>query len=308
MKRTAIFLLFIVSALGLNAQIAWLEPADPSPTDTIILTYNSSEGNEALAYYTGIIYLHTGVITQNSIDGGDWKHVIGNWGEDDKRVKMTSIGNGLHQFQFVINDFYGLNPEESPQQLAYVFRSVDGSKVGKTKNNEDVFLNVNGYMPPVKEPAVYLFETRKYLSHTVENDTLIIHTNHGIVQVIPYTKRIIEVKHFKGDQIEYDSSVAVVLIPHKVKIKVKDEVGLLKLATDSVELLIYKNPFQISFVYEGDTIIEEEKGFFKRSDNDGLRFRISENEKIYGLGERANAFNLVGVRLICITGQNMDMR
>ena len=71
MKRTAIFLLFIVSTLGLTAQIAWFEPADPSPGETVTLTYNSSEGNEALADYTGIVYLHTGVITQNSIDGGD---------------------------------------------------------------------------------------------------------------------------------------------------------------------------------------------------------------------------------------------
>jgi len=278
------------------AQIAWLEPADPSPADTAMLTYNSNEGNKALAAYEGTVYLHTGVITQNSIDGGDWKHVVGNWGEDDERVKMTSVGNGLHQFKFVINDMYGLNQEESPQQLAYVFRSVDGSKVGKTKNNEDIFLNVNGYKPPEKEPAVYLFKTRKYLSHSLENNSLIINTDHGIVQIIPFSNRIIEVKHFKGDQIDYDSSVAVVLIPNKVDFKVKDEVRLLKLATDSIELLIHKSPFQISFVYNGDTILKEEKGFFNRSDNDGLRFRISKNEKIYGLGERANAFNLVGAR------------
>lgn len=296
MKRTTIFLLFIISTLGLTAQIAWLEPVDPSPGDAVTLTYNSNEGNKALADYTGTVYLHTGVITQNSIDGGDWKHVVGNWGEDDERVKMISIGNGLHQFQFVINDFYGLNPEESPQQLAYVFRSVDGSKVGKTENNEDVFLNVNEYRPPVKKLAIYLFDTRKYQSHTFKNNTLIINTDHGIVQVIPYTNRIIEVKHYKGDQIDHDSSVAVVLNPRNINFKVKDEVRLLKLATDSVELLINKNPFRISFVYNGDTLLEEEKGFFSRSDNNGLRFRISKNEKIYGLGERANAFDLVGAR------------
>jgi len=57
---------------------------------------------------------------------------------------------------------------------------------------------------------------------------------------------------------------------------------------------IHKNPFYVAFVYNGDTILEEEKGFFKRSDTDGLRFKIQDNEKIYGLGERANSLNLVG--------------
>ena len=97
--------LLLISFIVLNVfiakislgQIASLEPSNPSPNELITLTYNSNEGNRALANYDETVYLHTGVITQNSIDGGDWKHVIGNWGEDDKRVRMTSIGEGLHE-------------------------------------------------------------------------------------------------------------------------------------------------------------------------------------------------------------------
>jgi len=81
-----------------------------------------------------------------------------------------------------------------------------------------------------------------------------------------------------------------------VKFDVSDHVKFIELQTDSLTLVLYKNPFSISFVFEGDTILEEEKGFYKRTDNSGLRFKIDENEKIYGLGERANAFNLVGAK------------
>lgn len=296
MRKTGIVLFIIfISKISLG-QIAWLEPADPTPFDTILLTYNSNVGNKALAGYEGTVYLHTGVITQSSIDGGDWKHVVGNWGEDDERVKMTSLENGLHQFQFVINDFYELRPDEKPQQLAFVFRSIDGAKVGKTDKNEDIFLNVNGFRLPVKEKAKYLFESRKYLSHKVENGPVIFQTENGIVQIIPYTHRIVEVKHFDGGQIISDSSVAVILKPQDVNFNISDNREFLKLQTDSLELLVYKNPFSISFVFEGDTILKEEKGYFKRTDNNGLRFKIAANEKIYGLGERANAFNLVGAR------------
>ncbi|MEE4260212.1 MAG: TIM-barrel domain-containing protein, partial [Bacteroidales bacterium] len=296
-KKTSLLIFIMLLVMGnVLAQIAWLEPSDPTPIESVTITYNSNEGNKALAGYEGTVYLHTGVITQNSIDGGDWKHVVGNWGEDDERVKMTSVGNGIHQYQLVINDFYGLRPDEIPQQLAFVFRSVDGAKVGKTENNEDIFLNVNGYRPPEKEQASYLYETRKYLTHFIEDNTLITQTDHGLVQIIPYTNRIIEVKHFAGDQLTIDSSVAVILQPKNVNFQIVDSIDYLQFHTDNLKLVLYKNPFSISFIYQDDTILEEERGYFSRTDNTGVRFKIDDDEKIYGLGERANALDLTGAK------------
>ena len=159
--RLLLLLTGLLAFIKLPAQVAWLTPSDPSPTDTIVLTFNQNEGNKGLEDWDGTVYLHTGVITEKSIDGGDWKHVTGNWGEDDQRVKMTSIGNGLHQFTFVINEYYQLREEEIVQQLSFVFRNLDGSKVGKTAKNEDIFLPVNGYMCPIKQEAVYIFKNRK---------------------------------------------------------------------------------------------------------------------------------------------------
>jgi len=138
-QRIITLLTIIFCVTVLPAQVAWLTPIDPTPTDTVTLTYNSSEGNKGLVDWDGTVYLHTGAITEKSIDGGDWKHVTGNWGEDDERVKMTSTGDGLHQFTFVINDFYQLREDEVVQQLAFVFRNQDGSKVGKT-NLQNIFL------------------------------------------------------------------------------------------------------------------------------------------------------------------------
>ena len=295
MKRIiAICFLTTVVFGALRAQIAWLNPPDPSPTDTVTLYYNAAEGNKALAGHDGTVYLHTGVITQKSIDGGDWKHVVGNWGEDDPRVKMTALGNDLYKFTFVINDFYGLDPDEIPQQLAFVFRSVNGAKVGKTETNEDIFINVNGYRPPEKTAPVYRFEQRKYVSHKRRGDTLLVHTDHGLTEIIPYTNRIVEVKHFDKDFEVPDSSVAVILTPQHVRYSVEDSRDFLTLTTDSLKLILFKDPFHLAFICDGDTVLQEERGLFSRNDNDGLRFRIQNNEKIYGLGERANGLNLVG--------------
>ncbi len=292
--RLFLLAMCLMALIKVPAQIAWLTPPDPSPTDTVTLTYNQKEGNKGLENWDGIVYLHTGAITEKSIDGGDWKHVTGTWGEDDPKVKMRSVGDGLHEFTFVINDYYNLRKEEVVQQLAFVFRNLNGSMVGKTKFNEDIFLPVNGYIPPVYSAPEYLFETRSYVSHELENNQLSISTTHGQVHIIPFTTNIVLVKNYKGDNIIPDSSDAVIIDPEHIATSLKIENGILRFSTDSLDLIIHKDPYFISYVYQGDTILKEDKGYFERSDNDGLQFRINEDEKLFGLGERAIDFNLTG--------------
>lgn len=292
-KSIIIFLITIIT-IPLTAQVAWLYPVNPETHEKVTLTYNTNMGNMSLAGYEDDIYMHTGIITDKSIDGGDWKHVVGNWGEDDSRTKMKYIGNGLYEFTFVISDFYGLADDEIAQQLALVFRNEDGSKVGKTATNEDVFLPVNGYIPPPPEEKKYLYNNREYMSYLLHDNIIDILTNNGITQIIPYTSNIIEIKHFTTSVIRDDSSSAIIMSPSKVFVDFEETADHLKITTDSITIIANKNPFFLKFIYDNDTILEEEKGLFERSDTDGLRFKIADDEKIYGLGERANALNLVG--------------
>ena len=289
-------LISILFSISLKSQIAWLVPSDPKPNDEVVLFFNPSQGNAAMADYKGIVYLHTGVITDRSLDGGDWKHVIGNWGEADQRVQMTAVGDGTHKFSFNINDFYGLGMDEIPQMLAFVFRSEDGAYVGKTETNEDIFLNVNGYSPPKKTESIYLFEDRKYLSHFKNGQNLSILTDKGLVEILPYTNEIIEVRHHSNSIGYSPKSDAVILEAERLNTEVRDFDDKLVLSTFSTQVIINKFPFNISFKYEDVLILEEEKGFFRKEENSGLRFKYAENEYLYGLGERANAFNLIGAR------------
>ena len=293
-NTSIIILILLLITQFLDAQVAWLTPSNPPVNESVTLTYNSNTGNKALAGYDGIVYFHTGAITERSLDGGDWKHVIGNWGEADQRVKMKSIGNGLFEFKFVINSFYSLQPDEVVQQLAFVFRSENGAKVGKTKTNEDVFLPVNGYEPPVTAKKKYSFKDRQYVSHVLIDSILNILTTSGLTQIVPLTTNIVEVVHFKNSIATSNLSDAAILAPQHPYFKIFNSDTWVRLVTDSLSIVIHKNPYYIAFVYDGDTILQEEKGFFSRTDTDGLRFKIQDNEKIYGLGERANSLNLVG--------------
>ena len=278
------------------SQVAWLTPENPPIDDTVTLTYNSNLGNGGLSGYDGEIHFHTGAITKKSIDGGDWKHIIGNWGKDDEQTRMTNIGNGLYQYTFSISSFYNLREDEDIQQLAFVFRSANGSMVGKTSNNEDFFLPVNGYYPPAKTEKIYDYNARRYITHFDYDSIVEVITDHGTTQIVPYESNIIEIRHYPQNAPKEEKSDAVILKPEGTFNSIIDETNYLKLLTDSLSVIVNKNPFFISFLYDNDTIIKEEKGYFRRSDTDGIRFEIDANEKIFGLGERAVSPDLIGGR------------
>ena len=279
-----------------EAQIVTIQPAGASLDDTITITYDASAGNQALLGSEGSVYMHTGVITGKSLDGHDWKHVVGNWGQDDSRVIMISVGHNRWQKKMVIRRFYGLNPEEKVLQLSFVFRNKIGSKVGKTANNDDILVSVNGYTPPVNKAVSYRWKTRSYVSHHLSNGVLNIETTHGLVQAIPYSGKIVEIKNFPGTLPEKDTSFAVILTPQSPNLNLKELPGWLLLRTDSLTVAFHKNPFYATFVYNGDSLLQEDNGYFERTDNNGLHFKISDNEKLYGLGERAIDFSLTGHR------------
>ncbi len=288
MPKKAISLWVLVFSLGLvRGQAVKIVPPDPSPADTVTLYYNAALGNGALKNYKGDVYLHTGIITGKSLDGHDWKNVVGNWGKPDKKVLMKREGKNLYSFRFVINDLYRLLPETKVLQLTFVFRNADGSVVGKDKNNDDFLIPVFGYKPKEKKKAHYIFKKRKLLSYTVNANVLSVYTDRGLMQVVLYGKGVAEVRNFDKNIPVPDSSVAVILKPEKSYFPVLETANWLKWNTAELDILVHKNPVYTAFVYKNDTLLKENYGYFKRSDNNGLRFGISKGESFYGLGERA---------------------
>ncbi|PLX01571.1 MAG: glycosyl hydrolase [Marinilabiliales bacterium] len=288
--------LILLLAFKIDAQIAWLEPTNPKPSDNVTLYFDATKGNTALKEYEGTVYMHTGVITDKSLDGGDWKHVVGNWGEDDERVKMTNEGDGIHSISFVMNDFYNLRDDETPKMLAFVFRSENGGLVAKTKTNEDIFIPVNDYVIRQKQEADYLFDKRSYVSHFKYGNALKILTTKGLVKIIVYSDKIIEVRHFEKSIENEVNSDAVIMKQQETFSELSDSEEHLVLNVNDLEVVAHKDPFSLSFKYKGKEILKEEIGYFKREDNNGLRFNYDKEEKLFGLGERANSFNLVGAR------------
>lgn len=124
MKR----ILFVLSALfvifSAFGQIT-TSPPYPTDTDAVLLTFDAT--GTPLESYSGDVYTHTGVLLEGD---ENWHHVIGNWGNNTTQPKLTGIGN--HQYTLSvtpsIRDFYDVPANEIIRQMAFVFRSADGSK------------------------------------------------------------------------------------------------------------------------------------------------------------------------------------
>jgi len=292
----AIVLFFVIYQASI-AQVIWLKPENPPVTDSVTLYFNASEGNKALMDFPGNVFLHTGVITNKSLDGHDWKYVVGDWGKDDKSVVMKREGKNLYSFRFVIKSFYKLQPEDVANQLVYVFRNADGSLVGKTSENEDILVPVNGYKPKVQETTGGNKELHKLVRVEQLPTLWNIITDKGTIAVRPYSEGIVEVTYFPGGISKADPSHSVVMKPVNVSLTSEQIPSGYILRNGQMSIIANTDPFYLTYVYKGDTLMSEESGFFSKPGNSGVRFALKPGERIYGTGERAMPMDRRGKKL-----------
>jgi glycosidase len=137
-------LLFLSVSLDGKAQVITTAPALPIENDAVTLTFHADQGNKGLMDFTGDIYAHTGVITNKSTSGSDWKYVQAEWNENTTRLKLTRIEPNTYKLSLTptLREFYNVAEGETIEQLAFVFRNSDGSKTGRNANGGDIFVDV----------------------------------------------------------------------------------------------------------------------------------------------------------------------
>ena len=143
--------LFLVCST-LSAQVIVTVPVYPTDLDSCTVIFDASKGSAGLLNASPPIYAHTGVITNLSTSGSDWKYVLAAWNQNIPKALMTPLGNNLYSIKLLpsIRAFYGVPDGEIIQKLAFVFRNSDGSKTGKEANGGDIFANVYPTMTSVK--------------------------------------------------------------------------------------------------------------------------------------------------------------
>ncbi|MBT5508056.1 MAG: hypothetical protein HOK17_13140 [Flammeovirgaceae bacterium] len=69
-------------AVPVWGQVVTSAPLFPSDLSSVTITFDATKGTGGLAGFSGEIYAHTGVITNQSTSSTDWKYVKTNWGEN----------------------------------------------------------------------------------------------------------------------------------------------------------------------------------------------------------------------------------
>ncbi|MEM9916834.1 MAG: alpha-amylase family glycosyl hydrolase [Bacteroidota bacterium] len=143
MSRFYTFLIccFLVSPF-VEAQVVTTEPVFPQLDDDVTIYFDASKGNGALRDFTGDVYAHTGVITDESTGPTDWQNVIGEWGTADSRTLMTRVGPNRYQLTYNIKDYYDIEDGTEVMEMAFVFRNQTGSIVGRSTDGSDIYTPV----------------------------------------------------------------------------------------------------------------------------------------------------------------------
>jgi len=295
-KKIFVLLLLLGTAIHTFAQVVRLQPANPAVDAEVTVYFNAAEGNKTLMGYTGDVYLHTGVITNKSIDGHDWKYVVGNWGKADPAVLMQREGPDLYSFRMQIRSFYKLKDEDVAQQLAFVFRNADGTIAAKTAGNEDITVPVNGYKPPEKITEKIENPERKIIRIEKRITGWMVYTDQGSVLIEPYSGAVMGITFIPDDEPAVDSSYAVIQKPGQADLHTQSFPGGQLLSSGELSVFAHYDPYRLAFIYQGDTILREEDGFFEQPGNRGVRFQLGKDEAIYGAGERAVSLDRRGYR------------
>ena len=303
------FFLFLYCS-ALHSQIITVSPPAPSADDFVTVIFDATKGNQALKDYPGPVYAHTGIITGTVDEPSGWKHVQGEWGKDDSRVKMKKTGVNKYQLSFRIRDFYQLSPHEDFLQMVFVFRNRNGAIVAKDESDKDIYypeygntkqtfleradgsdgknmLNLNLFRE-FEDGSIYLSDGQQgMLIRAFEN---------GICNIIysPHTK---DIRSFQS------ASVALSPMAFKEVVKRSRNEPYLIATYSPFKIMVHQAPIRLSFFRGDQELLRDEDGLFFDDSNKqlgsvvGSRMAMHHGEQFFGLGPISTGPNISGRRL-----------
>jgi 1,4-alpha-glucan branching enzyme len=154
-------LVALLVSVTISAQVVYSEPAFPSPDDEVTVFFNASEGDGGLENCGCDVYLHSGVITDESTNPSDWKYVFTTWGEANAEWQMEPVPgeDNLYRYTYSpsVREFFGVPADEVIEQMSFVFRNGDGTQTGRAVGGGDIYLDLvapgGGFVASLQSPS-----------------------------------------------------------------------------------------------------------------------------------------------------------
>ncbi len=146
MRKSLLTICIAFVWMAASGQLLTTFPNFFTDTSTVSITVDCSKGNQGLFNYasTGDVYVHIGVITDQSTSNSDWKYVKFTWGTTNASAKATSLGNNRYQYTINnIRNFFGVPSNEKIKKIAILFRNGNGSQAQRNADGSDMFVLVS---------------------------------------------------------------------------------------------------------------------------------------------------------------------
>ena len=146
MQKVVFLLAAFMVASGLRAQLIVTDPAAPTDDQSVTITFDATQGTGGLADCNCDVYLHTGVITENSTNSSDWQYVPTEWGVANAAWRLSPVAGEPNKYTYTygpsIREYFSVPENEEIQQIAFVFRNANGTLEGKASGGADIFVGV----------------------------------------------------------------------------------------------------------------------------------------------------------------------
>ncbi|MBV2129312.1 glycoside hydrolase family 31 protein [Arsukibacterium indicum] len=135
-----------------------------------------------------------------------------------------------------------------------------------------------------------------YKSHRQLGNQLLLTTSDGELAITFFQPQVAEV-HYLPAGVKQLPTFAIGTSPAPLTLTVADNGDHLLYRSADMRIKIAKAPIKLSF-YKGDKLItEEQPGFFSSNNQLGFKFRLTEQEKLFGAGQRVLGMDRRGHRL-----------
>ena len=135
-----------------------------------------------------------------------------------------------------------------------------------------------------------------YQSHRQLGNQLLLTTSDGELAITFFQPQVAEV-HYQSAGVKQLPSFAIGTSPAPLTLTLADNGDHLLYRSADMRIKIAKSPLKLSF-YKGEQLItEEQPGFVSSSEQLGFKFRLTEQEKLFGAGQRVLGMDRRGHRL-----------
>ena len=136
----------------------------------------------------------------------------------------------------------------------------------------------------------------EYESHEVAGDRVIVHSERGDLSIRAIDDHALEVHYLETGIKQLPSFALAPDLPHVTPV-VNESNATLSIQVDGLTAVVDKSPVRISFLRNGEALVEEHGGYFTNDATRGFRFALDDNEKILGGGQRVLGMDRRGKRL-----------